>query len=408
MALTPYNKIKLSRIKDFPILEDNTGKYIINENNNIKFVEKYYFSTFINSSDIVSNFKITDMSDNNLTYTDGEVISPIINGKQYKLTITGTTLNTNLSINEGGCADKIITKLWKQPILSSNNSSPYLIVSAQDNIENYEPWKAFNGTNIDASDCWHSTETSLPKWLQMDLMYPLIIEKFAIQNRNNTATDIHDIMLAFKIYGLTLENEWETIVDVDNINSFVENQTINSWNEYESKYNDTLYKSIKYECFASNANKSVSIGRFEIIGKYKGYRLPDTYYNIFIIGKENEENPEAKIIVTADEYPEIPEGYTYGIKLGFYKTDLNNNTKFFYPKQDLYESFSHGFVISESLGTTGYRLYSDGWKEQWGNLANPTFPIAFDNIPVIVERGATNVTTTGMTITAQNWKVEGY
>ena len=46
--------------------------------------------------------------------------------------------------------------------------------------------------------------------------------------------------------------------------------------------------------------------------------------------------------------------------------------------------------------------------KRWGNLANPTFPIAFDNIPVIVERGATNVTTTGMTIEAGYWKVKGY
>ena len=95
-------------------------------------------------------------------------------------------------------------------------------------------------------------------------------------------------------------------------------------------------------------------------------------------------------------------------KYGFFNVNNMNITNYYYPTLTLTEAFSHGNVIAESLETIGYRIYSDGWKIQWGNNANPTFPVAFTNIPQIVERDATNVTTTGMTITARNWKVEGY
>ena len=87
---------------------------------------------------------------------------------------------------------------------------------------------------------------------------------------------------------------------------------------------------------------------------------------------------------------------------------LNNIVYDYYPKKSLNDSYLNRFIIAEQLGTTGYRIYSDGWKEQWGNLANPVFPIAFDEIPLIVERGATNVTKTGMTIASGNWFAKGY
>ena len=82
--------------------------------------------------------------------------------------------------------------------------------------------------------------------------------------------------------------------------------------------------------------------------------------------------------------------------------------KSYFPKKDLFSEYKNRFIIAESLGNIGYKVYSDGWKVQWGTNANPTFPIAFDEIPVIVERGATNVTRTGMTISEGYWQVKGY
>lgn len=75
---------------------------------------------------------------------------------------------------------------------------------------------------------------------------------------------------------------------------------------------------------------------------------------------------------------------------------------------DIVNQYNDRFIVSELLGQTGYRLYSDGYKEQWGTLANPIFPIAFEEIPYIVERGATNVSKTGMTIGVGYWMAKGY
>ena len=86
----------------------------------------------------------------------------------------------------------------------------------------------------------------------------------------------------------------------------------------------------------------------------------------------------------------------------------NNKIKSLFPTKDLASSFENNFIIAEQLGTTGYRIYSDGYKEQWGNGTNPTFPVAFDNIPTNVTAGATNVTETGMTLAAGYWQAEGY
>ena len=458
MAINPYIKIRKQRIKHMPDLTNQGGNYLMCEDGEIKTVSDKSLVSYFDSTNVVKGFKILSVDKDLIRIKGGSVISPEINGKKYILKFTDQVLDTNHEIqssslnaiklsnqliddingeiiganitdleyisecvddingeiigNEGeDVADKINTRIFEQPRLTSNNSSNLMTVFCQDYYEgstqDFDAWRAFTGTNTDNLDCWHTTETILPKWLRIDLKYPIVIEKFAIQNRNFDEDD-HSIMLSFKIEGLNENDEWIELVNVDGINQKVQNQSSNAWNEYVSNNNEDLFKSVKLTAFNSKTNKSVSIGRFEIIGKHQGYNVPNTRFNIFVIGKEDESNPDAKIITTAEEYPELPEGYTYAIKLGMYKTNNDYEIDSYYPKEDLNDSYNHGFVLMEMLGETGYRIYSDGWKEQWGNNANPVFPIAFEEIPVIVERGATNVSKIGMTIPTQKWKVEGY
>lgn len=97
-------------------------------------------------------------------------------------------------------------------------------------------------------------------------------------------------------------------------------------------------------------------------------------------------------------------------KIGDFITASDNadNIIRYYPMEDLASSYQSRYIIKEQSGTTGYRIYSDGWKEQWGNLVNPVFPVAFNEIPLSVVRGATAVTRTGMTIAAGYWFAKGY
>ena len=465
MAINPYIKIRKERIKHMPDLTNQSGNYLMCENGEIKAVSANSLVSYFDSTNVVKGFKIVSVDDELIRITGGSVISPEVNGKKYILEFPDQVLDTNhkieseslntiqmnnkliddingqsiggiitdlvymsdkLDVINGeiigdgestneiiyGNADKINTRVFEQPRLTSNNSSDLMTVSCQDyhsgEVE-YDAWRAFTGTNTDYHDCWHSNTGVLPKWLQVDLKYPIAIEKFAIQNRNQDAQPEYiQCMTVFKIEGLNENDEWIELVNVDGINQEVQNQSSNAWNEYVSNNNEDLFKSVKITIFNSSSNEAVAIGRFEIIGKHQGYNVPSTKYNIFVIGRENEENPDAKIITTTHDYPVLPDGYTYAVKLGMYRTNKDYKIDSYYPKEDLIDSYNHGFILMESLGTSGYRVYSDGWKEQWGNNANPVFPIAFEEIPVIVERGATNVTRTGMTIGLQKWKVEGY
>ena len=80
----------------------------------------------------------------------------------------------------------------------------------------------------------------------------------------------------------------------------------------------------------------------------------------------------------------------------------------YYPKTDLATSYVNRFVIAEQQGAMGYKIYSDGWKIQWGNQNNPTFPVAFEDKPLIISPStAKNVSNIGMTCNG-NWIVKGY
>ena len=404
MAITPCDKIKLSRIKNMKPISNNIGKYVVSNNGEIQYIDANDLNTYFNSSNIVSEFKILSMNDNNITFSSGNVVTSKINNKNYTLQLNGDSLDTSISFENGGCADKLLMKQWQQPRLSFNNSSSIMSVGSENYITNFDAWKAFDGNN-DEKNYWCSAKSSLPVWLKIDLTYPLVINKFAIQNKNDISDDGN--LIAFKILGLDISDNWDILVDIDNINNKVKYIQNNYWNEYEVESNK-LYKSIKIVCNNTLGDSFATIGRFEIIGNYQGYRLPLTHYNVFAIGKESYDT-DAKIIVSADEEPKLPNDYSYSVKLGCYETDINNKTSYFYPKQCVSEAFIKGFIISENNNPNlGYRVYSDGWKVQWGTNANPIFPIAFDYTPTIVERGATNVTRTGMTIKAQKWKVEGY
>ena len=94
-------------------------------------------------------------------------------------------------------------------------------------------------------------------------------------------------------------------------------------------------------------------------------------------------------------------------KLFEYTVD-NGQVISYYPKNDLATSYVNRFIIAEQQGDMGYKIYSDGWKIQWGNQNNPIFPVAFEKTPLIISPStATNVTNVGMTCNG-NWIVKGY
>ena len=393
------DKIKISRlVEKLPVLENNTGKIIVTNSNNISYVDKTKISDLMFIDNTVNSFKITSVNNTTITVTNGSVLSQ--NNKM--INFTGGTFDVSKSFNNGGIADKITERLWNQPILISNNSNNCEVTASDINSTTYDAWKAFNGTNTSNTDCWASLDnTNYPHWIQIKIPFPIRVEKFVIQNRAEATS----CGVVFDILASNDGINWETLVSVNN-KDIIPNTAASAINEYQAKKTLKEYTYFRYNGLLSNrASGLIGISRFIIVAYYHDYRIPNQYYNIFAIGNDT---GESKILTSIDEIPTLPDGYTEYAKIGFFNVNNDNVTNYYYPSLTLTEAFSHGNVIAESLETIGYRIYSDGWKVQWGNNANPTFPIAFINIPQIIERDATNVTTTGMTITARNWKVEGY
>ena len=94
--------------------------------------------------------------------------------------------------------------------------------------------------------------------------------------------------------------------------------------------------------------------------------------------------------------------------LKLFSYDASSNTYEPLYQKDLGNLYQDRFIVYEQWGSNGFRVYSDGWKEQWGTQSNPTFPITFDEPPYIVPHDATNVTRTGMTVSAGYWEAKGY
>ena len=62
----------------------------------------------------------------------------------------------------------------------------------------------------------------------------------------------------------------------------------------------------------------------------------------------------------------ISSGFTYIGKVRY----CDGKFIFVTPKYDMAESFENRFIISELIEENGYRVYNDGYKEQWGFATN--------------------------------------
>lgn len=400
--MIPSNKTPIFRIKGMP--ESNSAyedKYVISDGENVILSDGESLASFFNASNIVDGFKINSVNNNIINYSSGSLISNKVNGYQQILNIEADEKDYTKTFEEGGLVDKIRTKQWEQSVLSSNTNG-YMTVTASSNASN--AWKMFNGTNINASDAWVVNNVTFPQTIQIDLKYAINPEKFIIQNINSA--DFGGTPITFKILG-KVSNRWRTLIDINGIEDSVEHKLSNEWNEYNCS-TDALIRQYKIEIYSTLDGETLSIGRIELIGKYKGITLPESLYRIFAIG----DGEHTDVISSVEEHPELPEGYIYDVKIGEYYLDKDYNMLRFYPMLDINSAYQHGFVAFETINANhSLRVYNDGWRVEWGYSLQPTnivFYSAFVNTPVIATKGSTNLTTTGVTTPSGYWKYEGY
>lgn len=324
--------LDLNRLKDVNKLNDLSDKYIISDNGEIKFVNVNDLVYVFSSSNVVSNFYIIGTNGNILNINNGKVVSPEVNGKQYLLNIIGNKDYTKTVSENNGLVDTIRTVPYEQPVLTSN-SSLYFNVTGSSNVS--DVYKAFDG--FDATS-WVSSG-AFPQTVTMNLYRPIVVEKFAIKNSSDTTT----VMTSFKIEGQDTSNVWHTIIYVDGSTEIVPDKTAGGWNEYTSSDMTTQFKAFRIEIISSLNDVAVSFSRFNIIGNYKGAYLPSQKYNLFVIGKENINNPDSMLISTIMDTPFMPTDYTYGVKIGEYFTSMNlpNSLEEYYPIEDVVSYFNN-------------------------------------------------------------------
>jgi len=400
--MIPTNKTPIFRIKGMPETDSAyDDKFIITDGDEVYLVDGEALTSFFNASNIVDGFKIKALNGNMISYSSGSLISNKVNDIQQILNIEEGEKDYTKTFEEGGLVDTIRYKQWEQSILTSN-SDGYMTVNASSSSSTV--WKMFDGTNIDSSDCWKVSQATFPQTIQIDLKYAINPEKFIIQNINSA--DFGGTPITFKILG-KIKNRWRTLVDINGIDESVSNKLSNEWNEYDCN-TDALISQYKIEIYSTLDGESISIGRIEIVGKYKGVVLPNSLYRIFAIGNGD----ETEVISSTEEHPLLPDGYIYDVKIGEYFLDRDYNMLRFYPSQDVATAYQHGFVSFESINSNhSLRVYNDGWRVEWGYSNQPTdilFYSAFVNKPVIATNGSTNLTTTGVTTPAGYWKYEGY
>lgn len=398
------SKIKLTRLdKELPKL--NGVQFITNdENDDIQFHDVNELPKYGDIPSIVNDFKFTNANGNLFSYNKASSLCS--DGFCY-LSIDGKD-NVYL-VNDSSLFYNKVRKQYIQPFMTSD-TTPYGVVSASDmhNPPTYQSWKAFNGTNINESDCWHAMTDFVAgrksHWLQYELVNPITPEKFVIGNRNNTSSIWTSIN--FEISGRDLDGNWDILVKENSTTATI-NMASSAMNDWYPKQTNKLYNAFKFESFESGdifngiSSGYVCISRFIIIGEYNDYLVPDQKYNAFMI-KEN--GVDRFVLSDREHIDEVPSK-----KIGWLKTDYKCDIIDVYPKITLVDELASRNILAENKSQSlGYRIYSDGWKQCWGTNANPTFPIVFNDKPLIVSRGASNVSNTGMTIVAGWWKAEGY
>jgi len=147
------------------------------------------------------------------------------------------------------------------PRMSANNA-PYGTASASTSYDsNYQPWKVFNRTNFDYTDCWISQIGAGTGWLRFDYPEALTIKRYAITMRND-ATD-RGSPTAWTFEGSNDNGSSWNVLDTKSgqaIFSQAETRTYDIANA-------TAYKSYRINITASSiagSGSSLTIARFDL------------------------------------------------------------------------------------------------------------------------------------------------
>lgn len=124
--------------------------------------------------------------------------------------------------------------LYETKMTSNTAPAPYVASASGQSSTTNSPWKAFNGTNLNISDCW--IVSAQKGWIQIDFGSKKLANVIYVANRNNTSDFATSPPKDFNILGSNDGFNFDTIAEIKNQTSWTQDQTrrftINKPKEY--------------------------------------------------------------------------------------------------------------------------------------------------------------------------------
>lgn len=193
--------------------------------------------------------------------TDGDVFYFDYNGSDiyymyYRINIKSAYANDNVGLHELQFYGRQLEALI--PPMTSN-TTPIGEASASGVLENFQPWKAFNGTCTDSNDTFCCNTVN--GWIQYKFVTPTIVNKIKLMNRNYTGGYINGSVKEFKIQG---SNNGSEFVD---LGTFINNNDTKLYTNYYDLNNDSAYMYYRLVGIsANNDNTGFTIGQLQLYG----------------------------------------------------------------------------------------------------------------------------------------------
>lgn len=165
--------------------------------------------------------------------------------------ILGTLQNFNISSTENGT--NIIPKMT-----SNTTPSPYVVSASSIWDATYDAWKAFNGTNTDATDCWATANNVRTGWIMVDFNTPKVISQYTITSR--TGASVTETPKKWTFEGSNNNADW---IILDTKTNEI-NWALNQKRAYQFM-NITPYRYYRLNIAENNGNVILSIGEIEMM-----------------------------------------------------------------------------------------------------------------------------------------------
>ena len=114
-----------------------------------------------------------------------------------------------------------------------------------------------------------------------------------------------------------------------------------------------------------DSTKTIVLNKTNSSTKTNDNQAANATYYIYVIGNSTGSNVDI-LISESGVTPGLPSGYSLYRQIGYYTTDSSNNIADIFSYNGEFKPYT--YIVNNSYPElAGYRVYPDGWCEQWGH-----------------------------------------